>query len=76
MFKSIKQGNSFNSRISKFNRYIKGHSRGSDPGIPVCKGTTNVPEITEELLDNGCCSQSVRRGDNLVDPPTRPIERK
>ena len=81
MFKSIRQGNSFNSRISKFNRYIKCHSRGSDPGIPVCKGTTNVPdqvssEITEELSDNGCSSQSVRRGDNLVDPPTGPMERE
>ena len=38
---SIRQGNCFNSRISKFNRYIKCHSRGSDPSIPLCKRSTN-----------------------------------
>ena len=51
MLKSIWQGNCFNSRISKFNRYIKCHSRGRDPSIPVCKKTTNVPDqMSSELL--------------------------
>ena len=61
MFKSTWQRNCFNSIINKFYRYIKWQIRGSDPNIPVCKRTTNVPdqvstEITEELPENDCSS--------------------
>lgn len=56
----------FNSRITKYNRYIKFHRRGSDPRVPLCNRATNVSdemssEITEDLSENGYSSQSMRR---------------
>ena len=44
MFKCIRKGNYFNSRISKLNRYTKYHSRGSNPSICARKRATNIPD--------------------------------